>query len=103
VGTEKFAKMTIRKAEGGAAIIVLVVPRARKDEVVGMQGDAVKIRLTAPPVEGAANEALVKFLAKQLNVRQNAIEIIAGHSSRQKLVSIVGLSPAEVTQRLLAG
>jgi uncharacterized protein len=92
--------LTLRNAESGAAIVVMVTPRAGKDEITGMQGDAIKIRLAAAPVDGGANEALVKFLAKCLDLRQNAIEIVAGHSSRKKLVSIVGLSPAEVTARL---
>jgi uncharacterized protein len=96
----KGRKFTLGQADAGAAIVVTVTPRAGKDEIAGMQGDVIKVRLTAPPVDGAANEALVKFLAKCLNVRPSAVEIVAGHSSRQKLVSIVGLSPAEVTARL---
>jgi uncharacterized protein len=96
----KAKNFILGRGEGGAAIMVTVVPRASKDEVAGMQGDAIKVRLTAPPVDGAANEALIKFLSKCLGVRQSAIEIVAGHSSHQKLVSIVGLSPAEVTAKL---
>ncbi len=92
--------LDLGKGEGGAAIMVTVVPRASKDEIAGMQGDSIKVRLTAPPVDGAANDALIKFLSKRLGVRQSAVEIVAGRSSRQKLVSIVGLSPAEVTARL---
>jgi uncharacterized protein len=88
------------KGEGGAAIMISVVPRAGKDEIAGLEGDVIKVRLTAPPVDGAANDALIKFLSKRLDVRPSAIEILAGHSSRRKLVSILGLSPAEVTARL---
>ncbi len=96
----KGRKLTLGRADAGAAIVVAVTPRAGKDEIAGMQGDVIKVKLTAPPVDGAANEALIKFLAQRLDVRPSAIEIVAGHSSRQKLVSIVGLSPAEVTSRL---
>lgn len=93
--------LSIQKAQAGAAIMVQVVPRASKDEVAGLQGAAIKIRLAAPPVDGAANDALVKFLAKALRVRTSDIEIIAGHTSRKKLVSIIGLTPDEVQNRLL--
>lgn len=94
-------RLSVRDAQSGAAIIIQVQPRASKDEVAGLQGDAIKIRLTAPPVDGAANEALVKFLAKTLGVRPADVEIVAGHSSRRKVVSIVGLTPAQVQDRLL--
>jgi len=94
-------KLTVKKAEGGTAIVVHVVPRASKDEVVGVQGDVIKVRLTAAPVDGAANEALVKFLAKRLDIRPSALEIVVGHTSRRKVVSIIGLSPDDVMQRLL--
>jgi uncharacterized protein (TIGR00251 family) len=93
-------KFTLGRADAGAAIVVTVTPRAGKDEIVGMQGDVIKIRLAAPPAESAANAALVEFLARCLGVRPNAVEIVAGHSMRQKLVSIIGLSPAEVTAKL---
>ena len=90
----------ITSAQGGTAFPVHVVPRASKNEVKGRYGDAVKIRLTAPPVEGAANEALLHFLAEQLGVPVRQIEIVSGTSSRDKLVCVVGLTPEEVEQRL---
>ena len=93
-------KFKITDAEGGAAFPVRVVPRASKNEVSGRHGDAVKIRLTAPPVEGAANQALINFLADTLGVRKNQIEILSGHASRDKIVCVVGMTPQEVEERL---
>lgn len=85
----------------GARFRVRVVPRARKDEVAGLLGDALKVRLAAPPVEGAANRALVKFLAQRLGVRASQVHILAGHTSREKVVAVEGLPPKEVEARLL--
>jgi len=93
--------LVIKKSEGGAALAVQVLPRAGKNEVVGVQGDVIKIRLTAPPVEGAANAALIGFLADTLGVAKGRIEIVAGETSRRKLVTILGMTPAEVERRLL--
>jgi len=92
----------ISSAEGGAAFAVRVVPRASKNEISGRQGEAVRIRLTAPPVEGAANEALIGFLAEVLGIRKSQIEILSGHASRDKLVCVVGMLPNEVEARLSA-
>jgi uncharacterized protein (TIGR00251 family) len=93
-------KFKITSAEGGSAFAVRVVPQASKNEISGRQGDAVKVRLTAPPVEGAANQALVDFLAEQLKVRKSQIEILSGHTSRDKMVCVVGLTPHEIEERL---
>ena len=76
------------------------MPRASKNEISGRHGDAIKIRLTAPPVEGAANQALIDFLADVLGVRKSRIEILSGHASRDKIVCVVGLTPEEVEARL---
>ena len=95
-------KFKITKAEGGAAFPVHVVPRASKNEIAGRQGEAVKVRLTAPPVEGAANEALIGLLSEVLGVRKSHIEILSGHSARNKIVCVVGLMPREVEARLSA-
>ncbi len=63
-----------------------IQPRASKNEIVGMHGDALKIRLTAPPVDGAANTMCLKYLAKRLSVPQSRLEILSGHTSRIKHV-----------------
>ena len=78
-----------------------VVPRASKNEIAGQVGDAIKVRLTAPPVEGKANEALIAFLAQELGLRKSQVEIVAGETSRNKVICVLGLSPAEVEERLL--
>jgi len=77
---------------------VHVVPRASKSEIIGEFNGALKIRLAAPPVEGAANRELIRVLAKFLNVPQNAVEIISGESSRRKVVSARGASAAQLEQ-----
>ncbi len=63
-------------------------PGAKKNEIVGMHGDAIKIKIKAPPVEGKANEALIEFLSETLSIAKSKIEIIRGHTSRQKIVAI---------------
>jgi uncharacterized protein (TIGR00251 family) len=90
--------------ETGQAVIltVHVVPRASKNEVVGIHGDALRIRLQAPPVEGAANAALVAFLAETLGVPQRQVEILSGHASRRKRVAVSGVGKEQVARRLLA-
>jgi len=86
----------------GAAITVRVTPRTAKNEITGILDDGtIKIRLTAPPVDGKANEGLVSFLAKVLNVPSSNIEIVAGMTGREKLVTIIGLSPEDVQKKIL--
>jgi len=79
---------------------VRVQARASRSEVSGAYGDAVKIRLAAPPVEGAANKALIAFLAKSLGVSKSAVTITAGERSRSKTVQVVGMRPAAVRAAL---
>lgn len=79
---------------------VKVIPGASRDEVAGTMGNAVKIKLRAPPVDGRANEALVEFLAAQLDLPRRAISLERGDTSRQKLLRIDGLDLATVRARL---
>lgn len=79
---------------------VRVIPRASRDKIAGIHDGAVRVRLTAPPVEGAANEALVAFLSSVLRVPKRDIELVSGQSARNKVVSVSGLSPEEVLARL---
>lgn len=90
----------VADADDGAVLDVLVVPRSSHDRVVGIHGDRVRIQLTAPPVEGAANAALVELLAEQLARPRDAIAIVAGSSSRRKRVRVRGLDAAQVRARL---
>lgn len=80
---------------------VKVIPRAKRDEIVGVENDAVKIRLNAPPVEGRANQALVKFLARTLGVSRSQIEIVGGATSRHKRVRVSGVGLQVAQARLL--
>ena len=86
----------------GSALPVRVTPRASRNEIVQILSDqTVKIRLTAPPVEGQANEALIKFLSDVLDVPKSNIEIVAGATGRDKLVSIMDMSVDEVHKKIV--
>ena len=71
---------------------ILVQPRASRSEIVGPHGDALKVRLAAPPVDGAANEELVRLLAREYKVPSSAVTILSGHSSRRKTVKVEGVA-----------
>ena len=88
-------------AQPQATLSVRVQPRASRNEVAGLVGETLKIRLTAPPVEGEANAACLKFLAKLLDLAPSRLAIIRGDRSRNKVVRITGLTQAEVHARLL--
>ena len=92
----------IHDTPAGATLQVKVHPRARNNAITGVVGDALKLALTAPPVEGRANEACVKFLAEFLNVARSSVTIAAGESSRQKLIRVAGLRAAQVEDKLRA-
>ncbi|NLN75504.1 MAG: YggU family protein [Armatimonadetes bacterium] len=77
-----------------------VIPRGSRNEVTGWRGDALCIKITAPPVEGAANAAIVKFVADKLGVRKSQVELVSGDKSREKTLRIIGLSDAEVRARI---
>jgi len=79
-----------------------VQPRASRTEVVGRHGDAIKIRIAAPPTDGSANEELVRFLAKTLGVKRSAVQIVSGMASRRKRVAIEGVVSGDV-ERCLGG
>jgi len=75
-----------------ARINIYVQPRASKNEIAGMHGDALKIRLTAPPVDNAANTALVEFIAEKLGVPKGRVRVVAGATARRKVVEIAGMA-----------
>ena len=85
----------------GVELSVRVIPRARRSCVDGERGGAVLIRLAAPPVEGAANDALIVFLARALDLPRRNITVVAGEKSRDKRVRIAGLDESAVRARLL--
>ena len=84
--------LSVREEGGRVRFSVRVQPRASRDEVSGVYGDALKIRLAAPPVDGAANDALVNFLSALFAVPRRAVRILAGESSRSKLIEIDGVT-----------
>ena len=90
----------LRESSGSVTFQVRVHPRARKDALTGAHGDALKLSLTAPPVEGRANDAVVEFFADLLRLPRSSITIAAGQASRNKVVRITGISAAALTQRL---
>lgn len=92
--------ITIRDTPGGATFQVRLQPRAKKNAIVGEVGEALKLALTAPPVEGRANQACIAFLAELLNVARSSVTIAAGHSSRNKVIRVVGMTAAQVGAKL---
>jgi len=84
----------------GVIISVRIVPRASKNELVGLMGNALKLRVCAPPVDGKANEAVVEFLSELLSVPRSRIGIRTGAKGRQKHVQVVGVTMEEVKKRL---
>lgn len=83
-----------------ATLDILVQPRASRAEVVGFYDGALKVRVTAPPVDGAANAAIEKLLAASLGLSRSQVEIIGGQTSKRKRVSIDGLTQGELNSRL---
>jgi uncharacterized protein len=99
MGTKEYH---LHSGKKGAALAIRVTPRASKNEIVDILADGtVKIRLTAPPVEGKANEALIQFLADVLEVSASRIEIVAGSTGRDKLVSILNMDAQAVHTMIL--
>jgi uncharacterized protein (TIGR00251 family) len=84
----------------GASFTVKVHPRAKKNAITGELGDALKLSLIAPPVEGRANEACIELLANLLKVPRSSVTIASGQNSRRKVIRVAGLSAAEITRRL---
>jgi uncharacterized protein (TIGR00251 family) len=90
----------IQPTPGGIRLRIWVQPRARSSEIVGIQGDAIRVRLAAPPVDGRANEVLVGFLAERLQVSRAAVTLLAGQTARLKAVGAAGLDQSTAVQRL---
>ena len=96
-------KFHLHDGKKGVALAVRVTPRARHNEITEIQEDGtVRIRLTAAPSDNEANNQLVRFLAEVLGVPASHVEIVAGHTGRDKLVSVVDASADQVQERLLA-
>ncbi|MCC6316310.1 MAG: DUF167 domain-containing protein [Gemmatimonadaceae bacterium] len=82
----------------GLRFTVLVQPRASRTELSGAHGGALRLRVQAPPVDGAANDAVIAFLAETLGIRRRDVRIVAGETSRSKIVDVAGVTRAEVEQ-----
>jgi len=92
----------VRESAGAVTFAVKVHPRAKRDAVSGEIGDALKVALNAPPVDGKANEACIRFLADILRVPRSSVTIAAGETNRNKLIRVVGVSAAQAEERLRA-
>lgn len=90
----------VESSSGGVRIQLHIQPRAARTELAGVFGDALKVRLKSPPVDGEANHELVDFLAKTLRVPRKSVELVSGHSGRRKTVRVAGVT-AKDAERLL--
>ena len=90
-----------KQQDGGSIILhVLVQPKASEDRIVGLHGEVLKVKVTAPPAGGKANQKLRKILAEALNIRQSDIEIIRGQASRRKVLRLLNVNPDQVVNAL---
>jgi uncharacterized protein (TIGR00251 family) len=89
-------RLRVQRTSAGVRLSVRVQPRASGNSLAGIHGDALKVRLTAPPVDGAANAALVEFLSTTFGIPVRAITIVAGSSSRSKIVELDGITEDRV-------
>ncbi len=84
----------------GVLLSIKLQPRASKNEIGGALGDELRVKVTAPPVDAAANEALVRFLAEVLNCPRNRVALVRGHTSRHKSIKLYGLSADAVMEKI---
>lgn len=86
------------ETDRGLTFTVRIVPRASTSEIIGEHDGALRIRIAAPPVDGAANRELIRLLAKRLKVPQNAVEIVAGAGSKNKIIRLQGVTATALSQ-----
>jgi uncharacterized protein (TIGR00251 family) len=92
----------VKKSAGEGRLEIYVQPRASKTEIVGIHGTALKVRLAAPPVDGAANQALIEYIADRLSVSKSSVRLIAGATNRRKIIEVDGWT-TERLREVLAG
>ena len=92
--------VAIQNSPSGATFAVKVHPRAKKNAITGEVGDTLKLALTAPPVDGKANEACIEFFAKLLNLPRSSVTIASGQTSRNKVIRVLGLTAQQVRNRI---
>lgn len=90
----------LRAQADGVLLSVKLQPRASANEIGEALGNELRIKVTAPPVDAAANEALVKLLAQHLDCPRNRVELVRGHTSRHKTIKLYGLAPEDVVAKL---
>ena len=90
----------IQESGGGVTFVVKIHPRAKRNAITGELGDALKVSLTAPPIDGKANDACTEFFAKLLKVARSSVTIASGQTVRRKVIRVTGLSVEEVRRRL---
>ena len=90
----------VQDGSQGVSFAVKVHPRAKKDAITGELGDALKVSLTTPPVEGRANDACIEFFAKLLKVPRSSVTIASGHTNRTKVIRVAGVTGQYVRERL---
>lgn len=93
--------LNINQHKEGIQFSVALQPRASKNEISGVMNGALKIRLTSPPVEGAANKACIKFLAKRLGVSASRVDIVSGLTSKHKIIRVEGMDESAFLQKIL--
>jgi len=92
--------IAIQDTPAGATFSIKIHPRARKNAITGELGDALKLSLTAPPLEGRANDACIEFFANLLKVPRSSVTIASGQKSRMKVIRIAGVSADELQEKL---
>jgi uncharacterized protein len=97
---KRLRMIPVYETSSGASFVIKVQPRAKKNAIVGELGDALKISLTAPPLEGRANQACIEFFANLLEVPRSSVTIASGESSRRKVVRVAGASAEAVRKHL---
>ena len=93
--------LNITQHKEGIQFSAAIQPRASKNEISGVMNGALKIRLTSPPVEGAANKACIKFLAKRLGVSAARVDIVGGLTSKNKIIRVEGMDESSFLQKIL--
>jgi uncharacterized protein (TIGR00251 family) len=95
-------KQHLHSGKTGSALAVRVTPRSSKNEIVGILNDGViKIHLTAPPIEGKANEALIKFLAEILDISKSQLDVVVGLEGRDKIISVINVDSETLQKKIM--
>jgi uncharacterized protein (TIGR00251 family) len=98
--SENASTLVCNETNDGVTFTIHVQPRASRNEICGIHGGELKVRLTAPPVDDAANRLCVEFLAKRLDISKSQVVVVNGHKSRHKLIRISGIDRRRLLQLL---